>query len=561
MVEDEPNRESTMTETGLSDEPPASPNETRGRVNELAPDWAKEGPVPPRLRWLRRVLAVTVVFALILTVLRWWWGWDAHRRLQAEIDKIVAAGEPIYPEDFDPPEPVPDDENAAHFLLDAEIALDLTQEDEELIGTVIEDRLELYQRLDEVHRLVERNLEALRLVRQARSRMRADWGLRVRSPAVTTMFVPLDGQRRLGKLLVVAAESYHAAGDEAAAAETMRDLAAQARAVDWLANTLSHYNAIALEGLLVRKLEELLPFLAVPAVSEEGAGGRADGIRELVTGLLLDLLDEELMQDGLIRAAQRERMVLADSVDCVVDGRLSLSFMTTGATTSPFLESVSVSSFRPLYMLDEAFGIRFMTRYVEASRAASWPAAKAASPVITDEPSRWQRMRHPVTTTMLPWYGHFQKLHFRALANRRMAATALGIRLYEVDNGRRPERLAELVPEYLPAVPVDPFAADGRAIGYRPDASPPVLYSIGVDGIDDSGAFTFYGSGMQIHWDKLDNPFFLDGNRPRKTEPEDDERGTGPSDRPGGEGGAEDTGHALAGHESGQEPARSAEKQ
>ena len=68
-----------------------------------------------------------------------------------------------------------------------------------------------------------------------------------------------------------------------------------------------------------------------------------------------------------------------------------------------------------------------------------------------------------------------------------MAATGLAIRLYEIDHGRRPERLADLVPEYLPAVPDDPMDAR-RKISYLPRAKRPLLYSVGENGTDEGGA-------------------------------------------------------------------------
>jgi hypothetical protein len=64
------------------------------------------------------------------------------------------------------------------------------------------------------------------------------------------------------------------------------------------------------------------------------------------------------------------------------------------------------------------------------------------------------------------------------VAERRMAATALAIRLYEVDCGQRPEMLDELVPGYLPAVPQDPYAADGCPIAYLPHDTTPRLYCV-----------------------------------------------------------------------------------
>ena len=106
--------------------------------------------------------------------------------------------------------------------------------------------------------------------------------------------------------------------------------------------------------------------------------------------------------------------------------------------------------------------------------------------------------------------------HFRQLAKSRMAAVAVAIRLYEVDHGERPTALALLVPDYLDAIPADPFAKDGRPISYTPDADPPVLYSVGADGVDDGGAFKLRESGG-VDYEALDMPFFLNGDRPGRT--------------------------------------------
>lgn len=89
-----------------------------------------------------------------------------------------------------------------------------------------------------------------------------------------------------------------------------------------------------------------------------------------------------------------------------------------------------------------------------------------------------------------------------------MAATALAIRLYEIDHGQRPDTLEALVPDYLPAVPRDPFTLD-QPIGYRPrgailiearhvdegrvtgqplqEPGPAILYSVGSNQTDHGG--------------------------------------------------------------------------
>ena len=111
-----------------------------------------------------------------------------------------------------------------------------------------------------------------------------------------------------------------------------------------------------------------------------------------------------------------------------------------------------------------------------------------------------------------------------------MAASALAIRLYEVDNGSRPETLDDLVPDYVATVPLDPFSDSDDPLRYVPVADPAILYSVGLNGVDDGGTFAFRQFGV-IHDEKLDLPFFLDGNRPRsRADLEGNDRPSAPAD-------------------------------
>jgi hypothetical protein len=84
------------------------------------------------------------------------------------------------------------------------------------------------------------------------------------------------------------------------------------------------------------------------------------------------------------------------------------------------------------------------------------------------------------------------QIEMRQRAERRMAAVSLAAQLYRADHGGAwPASLQALVPQYLPAVPQDPFAADGRPLGYavltnnRPDgADRPLVYDVSDDGTD-----------------------------------------------------------------------------
>ena len=62
---------------------------------------------------------------------------------------------------------------------------------------------------------------------------------------------------------------------------------------------------------------------------------------------------------------------------------------------------------------------------------------------------------------------------------------AMGIRLYELEHGAAPQKLDELVPAYLPAVPDDPF--DGAPLRYVNEKGTWRLYSIGPDRKDQQG--------------------------------------------------------------------------
>jgi hypothetical protein len=88
------------------------------------------------------------------------------------------------------------------------------------------------------------------------------------------------------------------------------------------------------------------------------------------------------------------------------------------------------------------------------------------------------------------------ELTIRAQAWRRLAATAIAVKRFEADRGRRPFDLDELVPDYMEQLPTDPFGDGTAKICYVPADGPAGgeavsgrarLYSRGPDGIDDGG--------------------------------------------------------------------------
>ncbi len=68
----------------------------------------------------------------------------------------------------------------------------------------------------------------------------------------------------------------------------------------------------------------------------------------------------------------------------------------------------------------------------------------------------------------------------------------LALRAFQLDNNRLPEKLDELLPEYLDKMPQDSFADE--PLIYRPQSDGYLLYSVGPDGVDDNGAEQQSGS-------------------------------------------------------------------
>jgi hypothetical protein len=80
----------------------------------------------------------------------------------------------------------------------------------------------------------------------------------------------------------------------------------------------------------------------------------------------------------------------------------------------------------------------------------------------------------------------------------------LAVRSHVAEHGRPPETLAELVPQWLPSLPTDPFT--GRPFEYRRQGRNWLLYSLGPDRVDDGGVSVSRVSDPQARGDvRLDS--------------------------------------------------------
>jgi hypothetical protein len=86
---------------------------------------------------------------------------------------------------------------------------------------------------------------------------------------------------------------------------------------------------------------------------------------------------------------------------------------------------------------------------------------------------------------LMPAVRKVQSAYDRSEQVQRNLHVAFALAAYQRDNGRYPAKLDELAPKYLAAVPDDLFA--GKPLVYRPAEKGYLLYSVGVNGKDESG--------------------------------------------------------------------------
>lgn len=428
---------------------------------------------PPRFRWLKRLTVVFAIFIGAVVLFDIWWTYEADRRFQAAIDASHARGEPAAPEDFDV-SGVPDTENAALSLSNAAKPLGSGNPADVFLDAHGADFTDAW-RGSIVQRIIASNATSLQLARLARSQPGVDWKIKMRSPVMSsTVFPHLNPQRELSELLKVSVRYHHAIGDDREAVETIRDMLNESHVVARGPSVLVvHLVSIGLEAMACNAVEQVAPDLQI------GSGGATTmrvATRQQVLGLIADLSDDMEFVHDARRGWQGERMQVLD----------------TTRTTSPFSPfSLSNLPFwpKPAFELDGVRCAGNMDRCAAASSQPNWPAARLMlPPTHPSDESQLEAFSTMLSGILEGAVSRAVEQDFRALVDRRGSALRLAIRLYQIDHaGAFPNALTELVPNYLPAVPIDPYAADGRAMSYRAGAPFPALWSVGSNGVDDGG--------------------------------------------------------------------------
>lgn len=264
-----------------------------------------------------------------------------------------------------------------------------------------------------------------------------------------------------------------------------------ARALSYDATLLSYLSGVQVGAAACQELSLLL---TEHAMTEEACRDMLAALERsaLPAPAALPLRAEQLMQYDLI-----QRFFTDDGAG---NGVLLVKALTEYARGGGISGSGALPQ-HPIYNLqgvlyeDRRQTVQRLDAFIDAAveQAALSRSQRAQHPFDLDamiDPTELRRQ--PFLFLMMPGLGRVTELRDELQLRIAGVRVLLAIEIYEAVHGDLPTSLADLVPDYLPELPIDPISEQG--LGYRTqepsetDARPFLLYSVGVDGIDNGGA-------------------------------------------------------------------------
>lgn len=413
--------------------------------------------------WTGRTLRLTAGLVLLVLLVRLGWGWQAGRMLAGQVEAIRARGEPAAAEDFVVVR-VPDERNAFEFQMQAAASHVRGVTSPHNSPVNYPDYPPFNPQWHQLAQLSEQSHQKVfAMARQARQFDQVQTHDRYRKPLLANMLNWLNPSRQLANTLADGAVYAHLTGNDAEALERVQDILHLARSLRQDEFMVSHLVAMGIDALAYDATQKIAPGLRI-----DGQAGAAT--RPQVRALIDQLLDEREAWAGLERSLRGERVAAMDYADHLADGTWCV---------------------HPLVQMQHVRTNPIMDQTLEGMRRGNWADAQSAM----QSHSRYidENMLHGFSGSMVrysrffggrtPYVVRYCRTHFRSIAERRMTAVALAVRLYRIDHGKWPEKLADLAPAYISEIPKDPFCNDGRTIGYRlmrgglPDGTDrPLLY-------------------------------------------------------------------------------------
>ena len=213
-------------------------------------------------------------------------------------------------------------------------------------------------------------------------------------------------------------------------------------------------------------------------------------------------------QDSLVKAFRGERLFGKTTFELMREGRLDPD--TLGAMES----DESGNSFgwglvpRAWLLQNQAYHSKVLDQVVGAlqrcnpergiaAKGSIWETERVEQTVFNTAGRRFHPYRI-FTHLLLPGLAKVHAKADRSLTTSRLAITVAGLERHRLATGTYPKSLGDLVPKWVPAVPLDPM--DGQPLRYRLNADGSfTVYGVGPNHADDNGAFESQ-LGQDLDW-------------------------------------------------------------
>jgi hypothetical protein len=316
--------------------------------------------------------------------------------------------------------------------------------------------------------IVAENQAALARVVAARGKTAGPWNDGQAYAGMATLAdMKLNPERGLCNLLMLAAMVAHSDGDDEQAVGWVDDILAISDAGQNRPSLIAHLVAVGAGAVATETTCTIASDLHV---------GKNRLSRATILRFINRLEDERAMDAGRQIAWRSERIMGLNAFRGFADGTMVANGQSGGKAFGYLI--------KPFVLEDARLYAAHLQGVMLADAAPDWPAAQKLLPTSLPNAVAARPYLHLLTSILLPSLDKAIKVDYRARTQRRLAAVALAARLFAADHhGQLPSSLGDLVPAYLPAVPMDPMS--GNPMLFKSD--PPRVYSVGDDGIDDGG--------------------------------------------------------------------------
>ncbi|NBP24712.1 MAG: hypothetical protein EBU81_09230 [Proteobacteria bacterium] len=211
-------------------------------------------------------------------------------------------------------------------------------------------------------------------------------------------------------------------------------------------------------------------------------------------------------RDALVQAFRGERLFGKTTFELMREGRLDPE--TLGAMDSGRDGFIGAIMPKAWLLQNQAYHSRVMDQIVDvlqrsdpergiAAKGSVWETDRVDGLFFDPTGQRYHPYRI-FTHMLLPALAQVHIRADRSLTTSRLAVAVAALERHRLANGGYPKALADLVPRFLPTVPLDPM--DGQPLRYRLNADGSfTLYGVGPNHADDNGVFESK-QGQDLDW-------------------------------------------------------------